>query len=153
MPEKRVLVIEDHNDCRELLRIVLTRSGYIVDQAGSGLEAMQKAGANRPDVVVMDYGLPDLLGDKIIHGLKASSHTKNVPVIVTTGFMTAEITQRAMAAGAANVLIKPYDVERLLVVIEACLSQAEGQKPTQRTQTDEHAAALGSRPKALSIDS
>lgn len=125
MDKKRVLVIEDHNDCRELLKIVLTGSGYVVDQAGSGLEAMERAGAARPDVIVMDYGLPDVLGDAIIKALKSDLSTSSVPVIVTTGFMTAEITQRAAAAGAASVLIKPYDVERLLVVIERCLSDVQ----------------------------
>jgi CheY-like chemotaxis protein len=124
MNKRRVLVIEDHPDCRELLRIVLTRAGYIVDQAGSGLEAMQRAGAARPDVIVMDYGLPDLLGDTIIKVIKTDRSTKDVPVIVSTGFMTAEVTRRAIAAGAASVLIKPYDVDRLLVLIERCLPQA-----------------------------
>lgn len=132
MRKKKVLIIEDHNDCRELLRIVLTRSEYLVVQAGTGLEGMERAGSASPDVIVMDYGLPDLMGDTMIKSLKANPSTRNIPVIVTTGFMTAEITQRAAAAGAASVMIKPYDVDRLLVVIEQCLSKTDIEAPYQR---------------------
>ena len=138
MSRKTVLIIEDHGDCRELLRIVLQRSGFDVEQAGTGLEGMERASAASPDIIVMDYGLPDLLGDKMIKSLKClerihyiniNAATKHIPVIVTTGYMTTEITERAVAAGAASVLIKPYDVERLLVVINSCLSTAERQFP------------------------
>ena len=129
MSRKTVLIIEDHGDCRELLRIVLQRSGFDVEQAGTGLEGMERASAASPDIIVMDYGLPDLLGDKMIKSLKGNAATKHIPVIVTTGYMTNEITERAVAAGAASVLIKPYDVERLLVVINSCLSTAERQFP------------------------
>lgn len=125
MPKKTILIIEDHGDCRELLSIVLKRAGFVVEQAGTGLEGMERATAVCPDVIVMDYGLPDLLGDKMIKSLKANAGTKHVPVIVTTGYMNTEITQRAVAAGAARVLIKPYDVERLLAVIDSCLADGE----------------------------
>jgi CheY-like chemotaxis protein len=54
--------------------------------------------------------------------LKDDPVTKRIPVVVTTGYMTAEITKRAFAAGAATVLLKPYDVDELLDVMERCLS-------------------------------
>ena len=122
MRNKKLLIIEDHNDCRKLLDIVLTRSGYLVTQAGTALEGMERASASHPDLIVMDYGLPDATADSMIKSLKATPSTKNVPIIVTTGYMRAEIIQRAKAAGAATVLIKPYDIDQLLLEIERCLS-------------------------------
>jgi CheY-like chemotaxis protein len=122
MRSKKILIIEDHPDCRDLLKIVLSRSGYLVFQAGTGLEALERASATSPDVIVMDFGLPDVTGDKLILSLKADPLTKRIPVIVTTGYMSTEVSKRAILAGAATVLLKPYDVDELISAMEQCFS-------------------------------
>jgi CheY-like chemotaxis protein len=122
MRSKKILIIEDHPDCRELLKIVLSRSGYLVFQAGTGLEALERASTTIPDVIVMDFGLPDVAGDKLIKSFKADPLTKGIPVIVTTGYMTTEVTKRALLAGAATVLLKPYDLDELMRAMEQCFS-------------------------------
>jgi two-component system, cell cycle response regulator len=122
MESKKVLIVEDHSDCRELLRIVLSRSGYAVIQVATGLEALERASATTPDLIIMDFGLPDVTGDKIIHRLRADPNTKRIPVIVTTGYMTTDITRRALAAGATTVLVKPYHVDELVEAMNRCLS-------------------------------
>jgi CheY-like chemotaxis protein len=122
MDAKKVLIAEDHSDCRELLKIVLARSGYIVLQVATGLEALERASATNPDLIVMDFGLPDVSGDKVIDCLKSDPHTMKIPVIVTTGYMTIEVTKRALAAGATAVLLKPYHIDELLEAIQQCLT-------------------------------
>ena len=124
MRSKKILIVEDHADCREFLRIVLSRSGYVVVVAGTGLEAMELAAITNPDLIVMDFGLPDVTGDKVISCLKVDPITKSIPVIVTTGYMTAEVTKRVFAAGATTVLLKPYHVDELMERLAKCLSSA-----------------------------
>lgn len=133
MRGKKILIIEDHPDCRELLKIVLSRSGYLVFQAGTGLEALERASATSPDVIVMDFGLPDVAGDKLIQSLKADPLTKKIPVIVTTGYMSTDVSNRAILAGAATVLLKPYDVDELMSAMEQCFSSESDREalPTQ----------------------
>ena len=122
MDSKKVLIVEDHGDCRALLNVVLSRSGYTVVEAGTGPEAIERAGAMSFDLIVMDFGLPGMSGDKVIMRLKADPFTKRVPVIVTTGYLDAQVAKRAMVAGAAFVLLKPYDLEELTEVMARCLS-------------------------------
>ncbi len=74
------------------------------------------------DLILMDFGLPGMSGDKIIMRLKADPFTKRVPVIVTTGYLDTQVAKRAMAAGAEVVLLKPYDLDELTGVMERCLS-------------------------------
>lgn len=133
MRGKKILIIEDHPDCRELLKIVLSRSGYLVFQAGTGLEALERASATSPDVIVMDFGLPDVAGDKLIQSLKADPLTERIPVIVTTGYMSTEVAKRAILAGASTVLLKPYDIDELMSAMEQCFSSESDREalPTQ----------------------
>ena len=122
MREKKILIVEDHADCRELLSLVLSRSGYTVVQAGTGLDGLERASATAPDLIVMDFGLPDTTGYEVILSLKGNPVTGKIPVIVTTGYMTPEVTKRAYAAGAAMVLTKPYGVDQLRSVIDQLLA-------------------------------
>lgn len=122
MHQKKILIVEDHPDCRELLAIVLGRSGYIVSKAGTGLEAIEQAHANRPDLIVMDFGLPGMTGDQIIMRLRADPCTEKIPVILTTGYMDAKVAERAKAAGAAKVIIKPFELDELMETIERYLA-------------------------------
>jgi CheY-like chemotaxis protein len=73
-------------------------------------------------VIVMDFGLPDVTGDKLIQSLKADPLTKRIPVIVTTGYMSTVVAKRAIRAGAATVLLKPYDIDELMSAMEQCFS-------------------------------
>ena len=123
MREKKILIVEDHADCRELLSLVLSRSGYTVVQAGTGLDGLERAFTTTPDLIVMDFGLPDTTGYEVILSLKRNPVTGKIPVIVTTGYMTAEVTKRAYAAGAAKVLTKPYGVDQLRSVIDQLLAE------------------------------
>ena len=115
------MIVEDHEDCRRLIRIVLTRKGFDVIEVATGLEALGFAAWNTPDLIVMDLGLPDVAGDEVISRLKADRRTEKIPVIVTTGHMSAEVTRRTLGAGAAKILLKPYGIEELMRIIEQYL--------------------------------
>ena len=132
MRTNTILVVEDHPDCRELLRIVLSRSGYVIVEAATGKEALERVHAGRFDLILLDFGLPGIAGDTILRQLKTDPATEEIPVIVTTGYMTAEVEKRAVTAGAAAVLIKPYELDRLMDAMAQCLSfEVNRQSPRQ----------------------
>lgn len=130
MAKTKILIVEDHPDCRELLAIVLGKLGYAIVKAETGLEAIEQARATNPDLILMDFGLPDMSGDKVMMRLKADPFTEKIPVILTTGYMDAVVAKRAIAAGAAKILVKPFDLERLMDAMEKCLSP--------ESETDDH---------------
>ncbi len=109
MDKKKILIVEDQPDGRELFVLFLTRLGYDVAEAQSGLEAIAQAHAARPDLILMDLALPGgITGDETTGRLKADPATCDIPVIVLTAFHTESAhVQRAIAAGAAEILQKP----------------------------------------------
>jgi CheY-like chemotaxis protein len=106
--KKRILIAEDDADSRELLVLVLRRSGYEVAEATTGLAAIEQTRATRPDLIIMDLGLPGITGDEATARLKADPSTRDIPVIVNTAFHKGAVpVERALAAGAAEILYKP----------------------------------------------
>jgi len=106
--KKRILIVEDNSESRELLALILRRSGYDVAEAATGLDAIDQAHATRPDLIIMDLGLPQITGDQATARLKADPSTRDIPVIVNTAFQReSSLVGRAIAAGAAQILYKP----------------------------------------------
>jgi two-component system cell cycle response regulator DivK len=82
--KKRILIVEDNSDSRDLLALLLTRSGYEVAEATTGLAAIEQTRVTRPDLIIMDLGLPGITGDEATARLKADPSTRDIPVIVNT---------------------------------------------------------------------
>ena len=121
MDKKKILVVEDIADCRELLTIFLRRSGYEIAEASTGLEAVDQARATSPDLVIMDLGLPGINGDEATARLKADPATRDIPVIINTAFQKGAIVDHALAVGAAEVLHKPVSFKDMLEVVRRYL--------------------------------
>jgi CheY-like chemotaxis protein len=110
--KKRILVVEDNTESRELLALILNRSGYDITEAATGLDAIDQVHATRPDLIIMDLGLPGMTGDEVTARLKADASTRGIPVIVNTGFhRDSLLVARAIAAGAAIILHKPTSLK------------------------------------------
>jgi CheY-like chemotaxis protein len=108
--KKKVLVVEDNAAWRKLLVMVIERSGCEVLQAGDGVEAVEKATAARPHLILMDVGLPKMTGDAATAVLKANPVTRNIPVVVQTA---CACTEDALAAGATEILQKPIELAQI----------------------------------------
>jgi CheY-like chemotaxis protein len=117
-PRRRVLVIEDNADAREALRALLEVWGHRVEAAADGPGGFELALLTRPDVVVVDIGLPGLDGYHVAHGLRAS--LGDVFLIALTGYAQPDDRRRALEAGFDVHLVKPVDPEAL----SAALAQA-----------------------------
>ena len=111
--KKKILVVEDNDDCRELLAVVIARLGYEVLEATTGFEALARALTTRPDLIMMDLSMPDMDGDESMVRLKANPATSDIPIIVNTAWRVGERAKKAFTAGAAETLYKPFDLTRL----------------------------------------
>jgi CheY-like chemotaxis protein len=115
----KVLIVEDNSDVRELMVLFLKRAGYEVAEAATGLAALEQAHVARPDLIIMDLGLPGMGGDEATERLKADPSTKNIPVIVNTAFhVGASNVNRAILAGATEILHKPTEFKILLETVQ-----------------------------------
>jgi len=111
---QRVLVVEDSADIRGLWRTWLTFSGFLVDEATNGLEAITHARSRTPDLVLMDLCMPVMDGFEAIKVLRADPATSAVPIIVVTAQGTDDSAQRAAEAGADAYVDKPVMPDELL---------------------------------------
>ena len=120
--KKRVLVVEDYEDTRVLLKFMIEEFGYSVIEASGPYEAIDKAAEFLPDVILMDIGMPLLDGlsvAQIIHDKKTNGM---VPIIAVTAF--SDIKAEALKAGCSDVLYKPVHPERLKEVLDRYTGQS-----------------------------
>ena len=113
----KILVVEDNDDCRELQACVIKRLGYQVIEASNGATAIDEALASHPDLILMDLRMPKMNGDEATAQLKMQPTTRHIPVIICTAFGPGPEVNRAISAGAAEILHKPFafsDLENLL---------------------------------------
>ena len=109
---KRILVVEDVEDSRAILVIILQRyCGYETIEAAMGMEAIEKAIAEKPDLIVMDLGLPDITGVDAAKTLKANPSTAHIPIIAHTAWSPVEWQEAAFNAGMVRYLQKPVPKE------------------------------------------
>ena len=122
--KKKVLIVEDNANARELIVLVIKQAGYDVVEASTGLEAVDQAHALHPDLILMDLGLPGINGDEATERIKADPSTRNIPVIVTTAFpRQSSLVQRAIAAGATEIVYKPVNFTAFAEMVQRYLSR------------------------------
>ena len=117
MPEARkphILVVDDLPENREILVDLLGSEGYVLDTAQDGEEAVEKALASPPDLILMDVSMPRLTGFEACRRLKADERTHLVPIVLVTGLVAREDRIQGIAAGCDDFLTKPVDSEQLM---------------------------------------
>ena len=114
MAGKRILVIEDHEENRRLLRDLLTSFGYELIEAVTGEEGLTAAEAERPDLVLMDIQLPGIDGYETTRRIKANPSLREIPVIAVTSYALSGDDVKAFAAGCDAYVTKPFDPAELL---------------------------------------
>lgn len=120
----RILLVEDNEMNRDMLRRRLERKGYTVTCAVDGQQGLERARAERPDLILMDLSLPVLDGWEATRRLKADPDLRRIPVIALTAHAMASDEQQARAAGCDDYDTKPVELPRLLAKIEALLRRA-----------------------------
>ncbi|PWT87134.1 MAG: hypothetical protein C5B58_00150 [Acidobacteria bacterium] len=115
-PGLRILVIDDEDLIRQLLRNLLEKSGYSVIEAKTAALALKQSQAD-PDLILMDYMLPDMDGLRLLQAIRSQTRTAQVPVIFLTGKDDVTIKAEALERGAVDYITKPFDVRELLARI------------------------------------
>lgn len=132
--EPRVLVVDDEQQMRKALTITLKARGYDVVPAGDGATALQAAAETRPDIVLLDLGLPDLDGIEVITALRGWS---TAPIIVLSGRVDSDDKVEALDAGADDYVTKPFGMDELLARMRVALRRIEGRDDQPDTPTVE----------------
>jgi two-component system, cell cycle response regulator DivK len=133
-----ILLVEDAHDIRQIVELLLDAAGYIVWGVADGVSALRMAEQNQPDLIIMDLALPQLDGWEATRRLKANRRTRHIPVIAFTAHVFPEEIERAMTAGCAVVIPKPFEFTTLLHEIDNALGQGPSGQRTrsvgQRTE-------------------
>jgi two-component system, cell cycle response regulator DivK len=130
---KRILIADDKATSRELLRTVLERQGYEVMEAADGEEALQKALAETPDLILLDLQMPRRSGYEVLCELKKDPRHAALPIIALTASAMQGDRERALAAGFTGYLAKPVALVQLREEIQRLL---HSEKLTERRDSD-----------------
>ena len=122
----KILIVEDNEMNRDMLSRRLQRRGFETLMAVDGEEGLAAAAREKPDVIVMDMGLPVLDGWEATRRLKASEETKRIPIIALTADAMLGDRDKAFEAGVDDFDTKPVDFARLLKKIDALLGPRAG---------------------------
>jgi two-component system, OmpR family, response regulator len=141
-PVPKVLVIDDEPNIRELVQVALKFHGCSVTSGASGQEALQRAEADSPDLIVLDVMLPDIDGFEVCRRLRAQAN--DVPVIFLTARDTTSDTVTGLALGGDDYITKPFSVEALVARVRAVLRRTvrQGKAGGQDGQEADGAAVL-----------
>lgn len=118
----RILLVEDYADTRELYAEALRGCGYEVDDVADGAAALERARAERPDLVLLDLGLPGIDGFEVAQELRKDPQMAGVSVVLVSAYVHENARELAGKAGALLALPKPCSPEELIAAVRAVLS-------------------------------
>jgi two-component system, cell cycle response regulator DivK len=119
---KRILVVEDQEDNRQIIRDMLSATDYEIMEAESGEQALAAMATQRPDLILMDIQLPGMDGYEATRRIKADPALRSIPIIAVTSYALSGEEQKARAAGCDEYVPKPYSPRQLLAKIRQYLS-------------------------------
>ncbi len=135
-PRKKILLVEDEPNMRELVKARLEHHGYEVTVVGDGYQAIFTARQVKPDLIILDLMIPRMDGYTVCRTLKSSSDLNNIPIIMFTARTSPDDRRRGTEMGADAYLTKPFVPETLLAKIEELLTRT-GTEPTPDQTTGE----------------
>jgi pilus assembly protein CpaE len=130
MPEK-ILIVDDDLDTLKLVGLILQRHGYDIVAANGGLPALQKAAAERPDIILLDLMMPDLDGYEVARRLRADTSLAHIPIIMFTAKTMLDDKVAGFEAGADDYLTKPTHPSELIAHVKALLARSQGPRAAQ----------------------
>jgi two-component system, cell cycle response regulator DivK len=120
-----ILVVEDDAIMQKMALKILRSRGFSCELAVTGREAVAKAGAFRPGLILMDLSLPEMNGWEATRALKADPAVTGIPVVAVTAHAMVGDRETAIAAGCAECVTKPYELEELIAVVERYIGPAQ----------------------------
>jgi two-component system cell cycle response regulator DivK len=119
--DRTILIVEDSDDARYLMRLALENLGYLIIEAENGAKAVEIAQAERPDIILMDLGLPIMDGIKAAEKIRATEGLDGIPIIAVTAHQETDFRAGAKAAGFDAYVTKPIEIDSLNELINGLL--------------------------------
>src|ERR671937_1844846 len=123
--KRTILVVEDFDETRFMIKVVLEMSGYRVLEATNGVEAVEGARRERPDLILMDIGLPLMDGFEATRAIRDESGLAGVPVVAVSAHATAEYRVKALTVGCDEYVTKPVDFALLNSLVRRLLTRRD----------------------------
>jgi CheY-like chemotaxis protein len=120
-PLRKVLIVENNAEMREILVRILELMGFTPVTAKNGKEGVEKAFAEKPDLILMDILMPEISGWEATQMLRGNPYTKDVPILATTVLTRPSDLQRCIDAGCNDYIVKPFTVKDLRKKIQALI--------------------------------
>ncbi|MDP2329216.1 MAG: response regulator [Reyranella sp.] len=118
---KKILVVEDTEDNRQILRDLLGMAGYTLFEARDGAEGVAKAAEHRPDLILMDIQMPVMDGYEATRRIKANPDLKAIPIVAVTSYALSGDEQKTRDAGCDAYIAKPYSPRQMLAKVREIL--------------------------------
>ena len=138
-----ILIVEDYDDVRRMLKVLLEFEEFQVMEAATGSEALEAIKKQPPDVILMDLALPGFDGFETIRRIRATDGFQNTPIIVLTAYTAPSSYETALSAGSNYFMAKPIDFDELAALLKRIMSggnirrakhtRAPSQRATHRT--------------------
>ena len=119
-----ILIVEDTSEQRDLVSMYLEMNGYHVEVANDGLQGLAQARKLKPDLILMDLGMPKMDGYQMIAELRADERLKEIPIVVISAWTAATHRDRAKAAGADGFITKPFELGHILSTVQKYVPSA-----------------------------
>lgn len=126
---RTILVVEDYDDVRQMLKVLLESEEFRVLEAASGAEALEVVKRKRPDVILMDLALPGFDGLEAIRRIRAIDGFQNTPIVVLTAYTGPSTYETAIRAGSDYFMGKPIDFDELAALLDKILLDENSRTP------------------------
>jgi DNA-binding response OmpR family regulator len=126
---RTILVVEDYDDVRQMLKVLLESEEFHVLEAASGAQALEVIREERPDIILMDLALPGFDGFEAIRRIRAIDGFQNTPIIVLTAYTGPSTYETAIRAGSDYFMGKPIDFDELAALLKNILLNGNSRTP------------------------
>ncbi len=120
---KKILIVEDTEDNRQILRDLLGMAGYTLFEARDGAEGVARAAEHRPDLILMDIQMPVMDGYEATRRIKANPELKAIPIVAVTSYALSGDEQKTRDAGCDAYIAKPYSPRQMLAKVRELIGE------------------------------
>jgi len=123
---KKILIVDDEPGVRDILRVNLESEGYVVSEAGDGIEALERTQADAPDLIILDLMMPRLSGWDVLCRLEADPASAGAPVVILSALSDEAHIMRGLEQGALDYVPKPFDPLVISQKVRLLLKELDG---------------------------
>ncbi len=123
--KRSILIVEDESAIREMIRMLLERAEFSITEVDNAQQAIYQLAEQRPDLIILDWMLPDIAGIELLHRLKKDNQYQDIPIIMLTARGAEEDKVRGLNAGADDYITKPFSPKELMARIHAVLRRMD----------------------------